>query len=79
MYPQPFTHTQMKSTRCSSPVCNLSRLAINSPEIFACADEEWSKEETDYLFSLMREYEARWFVVHDRYDFPGGSPRTMEV
>lgn len=42
-------------------------------------DNEWSKEETDYLFSLAREYDARFYIIHDRYDFPDGKIRTIEV
>ncbi|KAG6903468.1 hypothetical protein C0995_005491 [Termitomyces sp. Mi166 len=41
-------------------------------------DKDWSKDETDYLFSVAREYDVRWFVVHDRYDFPGGVTRTLD-
>jgi len=43
------------------------------------ADPEWTKEETDYLFNLIREYDSRFYIVNDRYDFPGGPPRSMEV
>ena len=39
----------------------------------------WTKEETDYLFDLVREYDQRFYVVGDRYDFPGGPPRSLEV
>ena len=42
-------------------------------------DAEWTKDETDYLFSLMREYDGRFFVVHDRYEYPNGPERTIEV
>ena len=42
-------------------------------------DSEWTKEETDYLFVLVREFDVRWYVISDRYDYPGGQPRTMEV
>ena len=42
-------------------------------------DPEWTKEETDYLFNLIREYDSRFYIVNDRYDFPGGPPRSMEV
>ncbi|KAG6337228.1 hypothetical protein ID866_1858 [Astraeus odoratus] len=35
-------------------------------------DKEWSKEETDYLFNIVHEYDLRWYVIHDRYDFPKG-------
>ncbi|KAI6003685.1 hypothetical protein EDD15DRAFT_2156068 [Pisolithus albus] len=41
-------------------------------------DNGWSKEETDYLFNITHEYEFRWYVVHDRYDFPEGPPRAIE-
>ena len=43
------------------------------------ADPEWTKEETDFLFNLIHEYDSRFYIVNDRYDFPGGSPRSMEV
>ena len=42
-------------------------------------DGDWSKEETDYLFAIVREYDVRFYVIADRYDFPGGRPRTMQV
>ncbi|KAI0000025.1 hypothetical protein BJV77DRAFT_975919 [Russula vinacea] len=41
-------------------------------------DPEWTKEETDYLFNLIREYDSRFYIVNDRYDFPGGPARSME-
>ena len=47
--------------------------------IYFFLDKEWTKEETDYLFDLVREYDARWYIVADRYDFLGGPPRSMEV
>lgn len=31
--------------------------------------DDWSIEETQYLFDLCRDYDLRWLVVHDRYDF----------
>ena len=42
-------------------------------------DPEWSKEETDYLFKMIEDYDSRFLVVHDRYEFPGGVPRLLEV
>lgn len=42
-------------------------------------DPYWSREETDYLFALVKEYDVRFFVIHDRYDFPEGKPRSMQV
>ncbi|KAF9821192.1 hypothetical protein IEO21_00800 [Rhodonia placenta] len=41
-------------------------------------DQEWTKEETDYLFELVREYDQRWHIVHDRYEYIGGSERSLE-
>lgn len=42
-------------------------------------DPEWTKEETDYLFNLVREYDSRFYIVDDRYEYPGGPKRTLEV
>lgn len=41
-------------------------------------DKDWTKEETDYLFDLVRQYDQRFYVVADRYEYPGGPPRSME-
>ncbi|KAI1008029.1 SWR1-complex protein 4 [Podosphaera aphanis] len=30
---------------------------------------DWSKDETDYLMSLTEEYDLRWPIIWDRYDF----------
>ena len=32
------------------------------------SDDNWSKQETDYLFELCKRYDLRFFVVHDRWD-----------
>ena len=42
-------------------------------------DSEWSREETDYLFRLIEDYDSRFLIVYDRYEFPGGVPRSLEV
>jgi len=31
--------------------------------------EDWSREETDYLFGVVRDYSYRWAVIWDRYDY----------
>ncbi|KAB8214270.1 hypothetical protein BDV33DRAFT_37759 [Aspergillus novoparasiticus] len=31
--------------------------------------DEWSRQETDYLMDLVEEYDLRWVVIADRYDF----------
>ena len=46
---------------------------------YRISDEDWTKEETDYLFDLIREYDVRFYVVADRYDYPGGKPRSTDV
>jgi DNA methyltransferase 1-associated protein 1 len=52
---------------------------IQLRKLISLADPEWTKDETDYLFNLIREYDTRFYIVYDRYDFPGGPPRSMEV
>ena len=38
--------------------------------------EDWSKEETDYLVSLALEYDLRWIVISDRYEYqPSDLPK----
>ncbi|KAF9464376.1 hypothetical protein BDZ94DRAFT_1256299 [Collybia nuda] len=44
-------------------------------------DKDWTKEETDYLFSVVQEYDARWYIIHDRYTYPRSGftePRELE-
>lgn len=31
--------------------------------------DDWSREETDYLMDLVSEYDLRWVVIADRYDY----------
>jgi DNA methyltransferase 1-associated protein 1 len=33
------------------------------------ADKDWSREETEYLLELIKEYDQRWHVISDRYDW----------
>ncbi|KAK6349030.1 swr complex subunit [Orbilia blumenaviensis] len=40
-------------------------------------DDDWSRQETDYLFTLIKDYDLRWVVIADRYEFEG-KDRTME-
>ena len=55
---------------------NASREALWSDVL---VDDHWTKEETDYLFNLVREYDMRFYVVADRYEYPGGQARSLEV
>ncbi|PGH36291.1 DNA methyltransferase 1-associated protein 1 [[Emmonsia] crescens] len=36
----------------------------------------WSREETDYLMDLVEEYDLRWVVIVDRYEYPPNPPPT---
>ncbi|ORX63080.1 hypothetical protein DM01DRAFT_1379625 [Hesseltinella vesiculosa] len=40
-------------------------------------DTDWSKEETDYLFKICRQYDLRFPVIFDRYNY-NASTRTLE-
>lgn len=31
--------------------------------------DDWTKEETDYLMSLVKDYELRWPIIWDRYEY----------
>ena len=31
--------------------------------------EDWTREETDYLMDLVEEYDLRWILIADRYDY----------
>ncbi|ANB11978.1 Swc4p [Sugiyamaella lignohabitans] len=44
----------------------------------AFADDSWSYDETCYLFGLCKEYDLRWVVIHDRYDFAKDSSNDNE-
>lgn len=32
-------------------------------------NNEWTREETDYLMDLVTEYDLRWIIIADRYDY----------
>lgn len=32
-------------------------------------NDDWSRQETDYLMDLVEEYDLRWVVIADRYDY----------
>jgi DNA methyltransferase 1-associated protein 1 len=36
-------------------------------------NNDWSREETDYLLQLVKDYYYRWAVIWDRYDFQPGA------
>ncbi len=70
-------HTLRKSTPNSWKV--KAYLSSGDSTLTSLADPEWTKEETDYLFNLVREYDSRFYIVADRYEFATGPPRSMEV
>ncbi len=37
---------------------------------------DWTREETDYLFDLARDFDLRWPLIWDRYDYGSSLPRT---
>ncbi|KAI5784560.1 hypothetical protein EDC01DRAFT_199296 [Geopyxis carbonaria] len=41
-------------------------------------DSSWTREETDYLFEMCRDYELRFPIIWDRFEFPGGPSRTLD-
>lgn len=40
-------------------------------------DGDWAREETDYLLTMCREYDLRFTIIWDRYEWPG-KKRSME-
>ncbi|KAH8625595.1 hypothetical protein IG631_19474 [Alternaria alternata] len=41
--------------------------------------DDWSREETDYLFEVVRDYSYRWPVIWDRYDYRPSQPHPPET
>lgn len=39
--------------------------------------ENWSRSETDYLMNIVKEFDLRWAIISDRYQY--SSPNTSEV
>lgn len=41
--------------------------------------DKWSREETDYLFEVCRQFDIRWPIVYDRFDSKKyGNNRSVE-
>ena len=47
--------------------------------LLLATDKEWTKEETDYLFNVVRDFDLRWYIIHDRYEYPDAPSRSLEV
>lgn len=41
-------------------------------------DDNWTKEETDYLMELCKTYDLRFYIIHDRWDESKGKARTID-
>ncbi|CAZ79242.1 unnamed protein product [Tuber melanosporum] len=52
--------------------------AYTDGEYEVLKDPDWTREETDYLFNLCREYDLRFVIIWDRYEFPAGKSRSVE-
>jgi DNA methyltransferase 1-associated protein 1 len=39
--------------------------------------DDWSREETDYLFDVVKDYSYRWAVIWDRYDYQPSNLHLM--
>lgn len=40
--------------------------------------DEWSREETDYLIDMAKDYDLRWIVIADRYDYQSNKTSAEE-
>lgn len=45
----------------------------------AFVDDDWTREETDYMMKLVEEYSLIWEVVADRYDFKGTKRNSLDI
>jgi DNA methyltransferase 1-associated protein 1 len=41
--------------------------------------KDWTKEETDYLLEMAKEYDLRWPIIWDRYEFTPKPPQEDEA
>ncbi|TAQ90219.1 hypothetical protein B7494_g1495 [Chlorociboria aeruginascens] len=41
--------------------------------------EDWSREETDYLMGLVHDYDLRWPIISDRYEYKPPAPAIESV
>ena len=41
-------------------------------------DDNWTKQETDHLFDLCRQFDLRFVVIQDHWDKEKFSPRSVE-
>lgn len=41
--------------------------------------DDWTKDETDYLMELVKEYDLRWPIVWDRYEYTPEIPKDTDM
>lgn len=41
-------------------------------------DDNWTRTETDYLFSLCKQYDLNFFIIHDRWDSNAYKTKTID-
>lgn len=41
--------------------------------------DEWTKDETDYLMELVRDFDLRWPIIWDRYEYSLKQPEDVEI
>ena len=41
-------------------------------------DDNWTKQETDYLFDMCKRFDLRFIVINDRWDRDSYSNRSVE-
>lgn len=41
--------------------------------------DEWTKDETDYLMELAKDFDLRWPIIWDRYDYSLKQPEDVEM
>ena len=42
-------------------------------------DDDWTKHETDYLMTLCQEYDLRWVLIADRYEYTGDGQTDVQM
>lgn len=67
---------QIENNQSSTDDLKTSQSLEDSAQRESSGQQIWSFEEVDYLFQLCKQYDLRWFVIHDRYSY--GNPRTLE-
>jgi DNA methyltransferase 1-associated protein 1 len=48
-------------------------------EYAALRSDDWTREETDYLLSICRDFDLRWSIIWDRYDYPGKTRKLEDL